>query len=131
MEKNTVCLHISEYNELRDFRVNVMKGNKILSIDRYGVTNYYTESEAVKNITDQFASLRLSYDTLILDSIKKEDELKKQLTALKLENDSLREKLNKHCKDKESDDIVCEISVSTLMNMSYFQFRKWRKSLKR
>ena len=71
MEKNTVCLHISEYNELRDFRVNVMKGNKILSIDRYGVTNYYTESEAVKNITDQFASLRLSYDTLILDSIKK------------------------------------------------------------
>jgi len=77
MEKNTVCLDLQAYNELKAFEESVMVGN-ICAITTYHDeysrpnTRFYTESEAVKLISE-------TNETLINVLSKTEYVLKKAM----------------------------------------------------
>lgn len=109
MEKDTVLLSVEKYNELRDFQKEVeesWKESKFAVIEeRWGgfigggyTRRYYTENEAV------------------LDFEKRNKELETK-------NKELETKIEKYGVKEPK-----EISINDLKKMSYWEFRKWRKS---
>lgn len=112
MEKDTVLLDIAVYNELRDFKKEVeesLKESKFAVIEERwgfvfgGVCNrytrkYYTENEAVA-------------------------DFEKRNKELETENKEMKDKI-----EKSGIKEPVEISINDLKKMSYWQFRKWRKS---
>lgn len=116
MEKDTVLLDVEKYNELRDFKKEVeesLKESRFAVIEdrldaigfNYHTRKYYTESEA------------------ILDFETRNKELEAKNTELEAKNKELEAKIKK-AGIKEP----VEISINDLKKMSYWEFRKWRKS---
>lgn len=102
MEKDTVIITVEKYNELRDFQKEVKSG-KIFSFSRYFFssieTNYFfTESQMVEKFETRIKELEI---------INKELQTKIEIFWEKEQKISLNNSLKK---------------------MSYWQFRKWRKS---
>jgi hypothetical protein len=102
MEKDTVLLAVEKYNELRDFQKEVKSG-KVFSFSRSwysgGETNFFfTEDEVVKGF----------------EAKNKELEAKNKELEAKIEKYGVKEPK--------------EISINDLKKMSYWEFRKWRKS---
>jgi MinD-like ATPase involved in chromosome partitioning or flagellar assembly len=109
MEKDTVLLDIEKYNELRDFKKEVeesLKESRFAVIEDqrdvlgfiYHTRKYYTESEAI-----------LDFETR-----NKELEAKIEELEAKIKKAGIKEPV--------------EISINDLKKMSYWEFRKWRKS---
>lgn len=94
MEKNTVLLSLEQYNELRDFKKEIEKGN-VLKI-------YYSYSGYDHN---DFINIG--------DALKEISEVNNGLLKEKM---ALEQKL-----ENKNDEIK---------KMSYWQFRKWKKSNK-
>lgn len=72
MEKDTVILSLKDYNELREFKEEILKGN-ILVIEQdsyYGsriTTRYYSNDQVFKDLTDKIHNLETEKQTLHLD----------------------------------------------------------------
>lgn len=108
METDTVLLAVEKYNELRDFKKEVEESRKESKFavieERWGnfyggyTRKYYTENEAVA-------------------------DFEKRNKDLETENKELKAKIEKS-RIKEP----VEISINDLKKMSYWEFRKWRKS---
>jgi hypothetical protein len=102
MEKNTVLLGIEEYNNLRDFKENITKGNSFQTKHYNYVwgsnTTFVTENEAVKILISENDNMKQYCQ-------KTEEQIKNLLQN----------------KPKE-------ITLADLKKMSYWQFRQWRKS---
>lgn len=109
MEKDTVLLAVEKYNELRDFKKEVEESRKESKFAVIEETwggfvgggysiKYYTENEAV-----------LDFETR-----NKELEAKNKELEAKIEKAGIKEPV--------------EISINDLKKMSYWEFRKWRKS---
>ena len=67
MEINTVILSVEEYNKLRDFKINIEKGNTFSVLrDRYSAYDQFiTTNEAVKEvlkINEEMAYKLLNHD---------------------------------------------------------------------
>ena len=113
MEKDTVLLSLETYNELRDFKKEVEEnrnsakfaviGQRNLFFGSETTTKYYTESEAVLDFENRNNELEAE-----------NNELKAENNELKAENNELRSEIEK--------------SKSDLKKMSYWKFRKLRKS---
>jgi hypothetical protein len=110
MQKDTVLLGVEKYNELRDFKKEVEESRKESKFavieERWGSSifsggytrKYYTENEAVA-------------------------EFEKRNKELETENKELKTKI-----EKSGIKEPVEISINDLKKMSYWEFRKWRKS---
>lgn len=59
MEPNTILLDVEKYNELRDFKLNIEKGNTLYVYNNYGHygAHFITESEAVEKLTKHIKEL--------------------------------------------------------------------------
>jgi hypothetical protein len=107
MEANTVVLSLPEYNNLRDFKTNLEKGNtyrytSYQQISNYAsiqINNFVTTDEAVKVVTQA------------------NEVLSDRITELVTENQNLQQGIVKGW-DKEIDKV---------RKMSIWQFLKWRK----
>lgn len=110
MEKNTVTIALDEYNELRDIKTNIRKGNIVtlyqngsISCDYY---IFYTENEALKKFEDQNNDLRKKYDEILRklyecqekleQSNKKLEELKEEIKQSKVEQPQIKKQLWKN-----------------------------------
>ena len=104
MEKDTVLLSVDKYNELRDFQKEVRNG-KVVSISRPwnlgGETTYfYTEDEVIKKFETRNKEM--------------EDKIKElENTINKYEYEGIR-----------------LMSMDDLKQLSYWEYRKLRKSCK-
>ena len=116
MEKDTVLLAVEKYNELRDFKKEVeesRKESKFAVIEerwggRFGggyTRKYYTENEAVADFENRNKEL---------ETANKELETANKELEAKIEKYGIKEPV--------------EISINDLKKMSYWEFRKWRKS---
>ena len=116
MEKDTVLLAVEKYNELRDFKKEVEESRKESKFavieERWGgmfgsgyTLKYYTENEAV------------------LDFEKRNKELEAKNREFEAKNKELEAKIEKFGIKEPK-----EISINDLKKMSYWEFRKWRKS---
>ena len=97
MEKDTVLLDVLTYNELRDFKKEIIANNTMV-ISGSGWTGFPTEKRFIS-----------------------ESETVKEIAQ---ENAKLKEQIEELKKPKEQK----EPSVYELKRMSYWEFRKWRKS---
>lgn len=108
MEKNIVLLAVEEYNELRDFKKEVEdsweKSKFAVIEERWGMfgsgssRKYYIESEII----------------IDFEKRNKELEVKNKELEAKLEKLGIEEPI--------------EISIKDLKKMSYWEFRKFKKS---
>ena len=66
METNTVILSVEEYNKLRDFKINIEKGNTYSVLrNMYSVyDNFITTDEAVKEVLKINKELAENVDTI-------------------------------------------------------------------
>lgn len=103
--KDTVILSLKDYNDLRDFRDKVMKGQMYVVKTEY---NFWNEHQ-------------LYFFPETDDALTK---LGKTVETLEDKNDDLRKKL------KESKESELLISKSLLINMNWWQFRKWKRQNK-
>ena len=107
MQENTVLLSVKEYNELRDFKKEVEEN---LTKSKFAViTNHYGFGLYSNSLTTKY----YTQDEVILDFENKNKKLKKEICELKSKLEI-----------KES----VEETIDDLKNMSYWEFRKWRKS---
>jgi hypothetical protein len=104
MEKDTVLLDVEKYNALRDFKEYIEKGNtlEVNNLRYNSYRRFITTDEAVKIIVKD--------RELIVSELEKENE------DLKLQIRNLENPAPK------------EMSINDLKKMSYWEFRKWRKS---
>ena len=99
MEKNQVLLTLDEYNELRDVKKELEKGNIVGFVaSRCGDRDmcFYTENEIIKKFETQNADLekRRSYLLLQLrESEAKFNELQNNIKIVMLENNRLENKI--------------------------------------
>ena len=99
MEKSKVILDLDEYNELRDIKENLTKGNIVgFTVSRCGDRDmyFYTENEVVKQFATENADLekRRSYLLLQLrESEAKFNELQNNIKIVMLENNRLENKI--------------------------------------
>ena len=92
MEKNQVLLALDEYNELRDIKENLRKGNIVGFVaSRCGDRDmyFYTENEVVKQFATENADLLLQLN----ESEAKLTEFRNNLKLLRLENGRLEKKI--------------------------------------
>ena len=99
MEKNQVLLALDEYNELRDIKENLRKGNivgftaiRCRDRDMY----FYTESEVIKKFETKNADLeKRRYDLLLQlgESEAKFKALQNNIKIVMLENNRLENKI--------------------------------------
>lgn len=102
MESNQVILDLEKYNELRDFKKMMEDENTInVHCGLYVSKTYITTDQALKDIA------------------KINDDLRKTNEKLHSDNITLGFEKVKYLNEKVS-----------LYNMSYWEFRKWRKSIK-
>lgn len=111
MDKNTVTLDLKTYNELRDFSTNLLKNNvyvketwKLVNFKKFVTTN-----EAIKELVDECNLAIKKYEEEVIKNsnlISQFKELEKKLLAKKYK----------------------EITLEDIKKMSYWKFRKWRKS---
>ena len=107
MEKNTLILDLDEYNELRDFKTTIEKGNVVCKIQtNYWQKQYLTTSDALDQLSTEINSISEKNKILI-------DEM----TLLKNEQNN---KLQKAYKTE----------IDKLAKMNWFEFRKWKKNYK-
>lgn len=82
MEKDTVILSLNDYNELREFKEQILKGKILVVIDNRAsyqpLKRYYTEIEVLKDLERIIANLENERDQLS----KHNSELSKQNRAL-------------------------------------------------
>ena len=104
MEKDTVLLDVEKYNVLRDFKEHIEKGNTL------EVNNSLFNSRRRFITTDEAVKIVVKERELIVAELEKEN------TDLRLQIKTLESPLPK------------EISINDLKKMSYWEFRKWRKS---
>ena len=124
MEKDTVLLAVEKYNELRDFKKEVeksLKESKFAVIEERwssfgfdgGYTRkYYTESEIVLDFEKRNKELETKNKEL--ETKNKELETKNKELETKIERFGIKEPK--------------EITLNDIKKMSYWEFRKWRKS---
>lgn len=103
MEKDTVLLAVDKYNELRDFKKEIEKGNTAYGYSGYSTKTFVTSDEAVKSV------------------LKLNEDLNKQLEYYKEHTRKLQDELKGENKPKE-------ISIEEIKKMSTWQFRKWKKT---
>ena len=92
MEKNQVLLTLDEYNELRDVKKELEKGNIVGFVVRscgYRDMCFYTENEVVKQFATENADLLLQLN----ESEAKLTEFRNNLKLLRLENGRLEKKI--------------------------------------
>ena len=100
MEKDMVCLAIAKYNELRDFKKEVEK-----SLEESKVLVI----EEGWGVTGGYTRKYYTESEAVLELEAKNKELR-----AKIEKAEIKEPV--------------EISINDLKKMSYWEFRKWRKS---
>ena len=110
MEENTVLLSLKEYNELRDLKIEVeesIKNSKFAVITKVFGNSVYSGTEITKYLTEKEA---------IVDFQNENNELNLKIIQLekKVEKSELIE--------------AVLVTIDDLKNMSYWEFRKWRKS---
>ena len=107
MEKDTVILNIKDYNELRDFKEYIERNYTIeVKSYKYNIAiKYISKDEAVKQITS---------------------ELNDKIDAHKKETDELISKIREL--EQRANTTHKEITIDDIKNMSYWEFRKWKKS---
>ena len=105
MKKDTVLLDVEKYNVLRDFKEYIEKGNTLeINNSRYNSYHrFITTDEAVKILVNES-------NDLIKTQAEELNRLLKQISDL--------QEINK----------PKEITINDLKKMSYWEFRKWRKS---
>jgi len=110
MQQNTVLLSVKEYNELRDFKKEVEEN--LAKLKFAVITNQYGFGLYSENVTTKY----YTQDEVILDFENKNKELEEEICELKskIEKSGMKEPV--------------EITIDDLKNMSYWEFRKWRKS---
>ena len=100
MEKNQVLLALDEYNELRDIRENLTKGNIVgFFVSRCGDRDmyFYTENEVIKKFETQANDLRKRQEALLFqinDSKNQLTEFRDNLKLLRFENVRLNKENN-------------------------------------
>ena len=113
MEKNQVLIDLNDYNNLRDFKKLIEADHTIsVSTTTYWnnqqcqsiVLSFISKDDAIKQIDESKKLLQRNYDDLIKQKDDQIYYLRKQL------------KINQ------------EISVDDIKKMSYWEFRKWKKS---
>lgn len=110
MDKNTVTLDLEAYNKLRDFKTEIENG-KTLEVTHfpgpYGFTDvkFYTENEIISKFNERCKELQVE-NTELRNNIKELKENIKQVEVIKPK----------------------EISINDVKKMTYWEFRKWRKS---
>ena len=99
MEKNQVLLALDEYNELRDIKENLTKGNIVgFTASRCGDRDmyFYTENEVVKQFATENADLEKRKSDLLLqlnNTQKQLIELQNNIKIVMLENNRLENKI--------------------------------------
>jgi hypothetical protein len=112
MEKNTVLLSLEDYNSLRDFETNIKKNNTIILERWKGV---------------EFKKV-ISTDSIVKVMVEEANKFHKEFTELEIELKVTKQELEKaqklipKTKDKK------EITIEDIKNMSYWEFRKWKKN---
>jgi aromatic ring-opening dioxygenase LigB subunit len=117
MERDTVLLSINQYNALRDFKKKIEDGNTFTVITSripgYGhgididsrVTTFYTKDDVIQTYAETNADLARVNEELVA------------------ENEKLRYKIKEFGITESK-----EITINDIKKMSYWEFRKWRKS---
>ena len=100
MEKNQVLLALDEYNELRDIKENLKKGNIagyyknfVAKVEYIG---FYTENQVIKMFENQNNDLIKKYDQLLFqlnESEAKLTESQNMIRELRLENGKLHNQI--------------------------------------
>lgn len=104
MEKDTIILSVDKYNELRDFKLEIEKGN---ILNNYSCSYGYSFT-CGKNPDD---SIKLM--------LKENENLTEQNEILKNTIADLTNKLIGTSKPKE-------LAIEDIKKMTYFQFIKWK-----
>lgn len=105
MEKNTVILDAETYNQLRDFRTNIEKGNTAFSYNGYTSKTFITTNDAISSVIADN------------NSLKKMNDAHKEEVAL------LWKKIDELKSPKEK-----EITIEEIQKMNIFEFAKWKKT---
>jgi len=100
MEKNTVVIPLEDYNELRDFKTKVLKGDGYYVSDTYHMCGqypgqFYSQVEIAKFLVDENKQLK-----------GEDSKLRKRISDLKTEFSDVESKLKK---------------------MSLWEFFKWKR----
>ena len=100
MEKSKVILDLDEYNELRDIKENLKKGNIVgyykNFVAQVEYVGFYTENEVIKKFETQNNDLIKKYDQLKIklnESEAKLTESQNMIRELRLENGKLHNKI--------------------------------------
>lgn len=122
MEKDTVLLSVEKYNELRDFKNEVEKS--------FEESKFAVIEQKIGYLSGGMSYSRKYYteDEVVADFEKRNNELEGEIEELydkKVELEAEIEELNNEKVDLEA---KFENSINDLKKMSYWEFRKWRKS---
>lgn len=102
MEKDTVILSVEDYNELRDFKKKIEEGYTYRISYPYSYDDKYLSTEdAVKEIYDEY-----------LGACEQNEKLKKEIQKLKK-------------------DILNNNIVNNILNMNWWDFKKYKKKLRK
>ena len=100
MEKSKVILDLDEYNELRDIKENLKKGNIVgyykNFVAQVEYVGFYTENEVIKKFETQNNDLIKKYDQLKIklnESEAKLTESQNMIRELRLENGKLHNQI--------------------------------------
>ena len=107
MEKDTIILSVDKYNELRDFKLAIEKGNILKGY------SYYNEYKFIAELEPSEAILLL----------KKENESANNVIKEKVERIN---KLQEKIRILENPIEQKEITIADIKKMGYFEFKKWK-----
>ena len=103
MEKNKAFVDLDEYNELKQFKENIEKGNAVfLYGGYYNNSKFITTDEVLKNICG---------------------DLMKEIKELHIKQNELYDSIN----NLERKNKLYNNTIISICKMTYWQFRKWRK----
>lgn len=102
MDKNTILLDVNNYNELRDFKNKIENGDFLVSV------KIFRNGSHIQTYKTQIYTKETTIKMLTDDN-----------EVLRKEIDNLIDQLNPKQK---------EISLEDIKKMSYWEFRKWKKS---
>lgn len=119
MEKDTVILSLNDYNNLYNFKQNIIN-NKVCELSNYISGYVYNSNTAYPNYNSVYFCKFYTESEIIK---KFELENKKLLNEIENLQNSIRDL--KYPKTKKS-----EVSLENIKNMNVLQFIMWKKSLK-
>lgn len=121
MQTNDVLLNIRDYNELRDFKKNVLDGKCVgvirrlkddghIGFDQY--TRYYSEAVVFSDIAEQYSMLEEENESLKRHNSELKEKIKSKVSSALREDGELRASQR-------------ETIHSSIKNMSFFQLLKF------